>query len=288
MNRSYAQPKNTTSMKKNDPKPPIRIRNAQNEDLVNLPLFKSVNPSIIQEFLGKDSESTTVNNKSVYKSYVCEIREKQKLSLTRDGKEYLYSIIEGHLRLSLPTSFKVDRSDAEYFVAWRGPEQILGEMSPLAGEPHPVTLTAMTKCELIEIPSQLFMKIADKNAILYRNLAELLIKKTFDERRHADLLQNVESFQQVVYTLLLLHKVRGYTLNEKKHHVINGIVRQSDIAAYLGWERQNVIEKLKGLKAEGIAACTGPGTNNAKVTIMNYEKLRELAPDLVEGADLEF
>lgn len=246
---------------------PKRKRKATKKDLINTFLFNGA-----EDLLDPFADGS---------SYICTLEMGQKMELTRNGVEHIYIITKGHLRLCIQNP----RTTEEIFIAWRNPGQILGEMSPLAGEPKPVIIEASTDCEFVEIPSQLFLEQAEQTHILYRNLVILLIQKTYEERQRSELLQSFKTPSRIIYTLVKLHKERGFVVDANGHHVINGILRQKDVAAFVGLRRQSSGPYFNKLESDGLVECSEPGNNRATIKILNIEGLREKCPKLIHDRD---
>lgn len=246
---------------------PKRKRKATEKDLNDTFLFTGAE-SLIDPFTDGNS-------------YVCTLEMGQKMELTRNGVEHIYIITKGHLRLCIQNP----RTSEEIFIAWRNPGQILGEMSPLAGEPKPVIIEASTDCEFVEIPSQLFLQQAERTHILYRNLVILLIQKTYEERQRSELLQSFKADRRIIYALLKLHKERGFVVDSDGHQVIKGVLRQKDVAAFVGLRRQSSGKYFKELEKNGLVECAEPGHNRATIKIKNIEGLREKCPKLIHDRD---
>lgn len=205
--------------------------------------------------------------------FVCELDQGSELHLTRGNEFLLFFIKAGQLTLSIPSSFPGAK---EYFVAWRGPGHVIGEVSPFTKIPQPIKVTALTSCTLLEIPSPDFIELAEKYAVLYENLVQLMIKKAKEERSRWDVIFSIKKpIHQVAYVLLKLAQERGTDGDKQGYEVIRGLVRHQDIAGYLGWGRTNVHRYIKQLKVLGLAEGGMVGRRNAVARLFNIQRLED-------------
>lgn len=275
---SYGKGNKFLKSKKTLAKPPVPLRAAEYSDFEEFSLFKNAN-HLIQQFIGENTASNDKKNLAP-KSYVCKVKKGQKLTLIRQGVMNIYLIKKGYFSLSLKSAYAEEGQNSYYFVALRGPDQILGETRPLTGIGQYVSILALTDCELVEVPADLFIKTADENSILYRNLVELIIKKAFDEARRVDLIQSdYDNREKLIYTLLWLYEERGHTVDKKGHHVINGIITQGFIAGYLGLSRKTVHDLIEDLNNLGLIEGGSPGPKNPSLKILDIKKLKEIVPN---------
>ncbi|HXQ74260.1 MAG TPA: hypothetical protein VN844_27395, partial [Pyrinomonadaceae bacterium] len=105
------------------------------DDIRDLELFGGLTTETLQSIC---------ENSTIY-----EIDAHQHLETTRDGINYLYVILEGYVTAWRPSCF--DPSEP-YFLAWRGPNQIIGEMRAIGTERNLTRFSTCDSCRLLEIP----------------------------------------------------------------------------------------------------------------------------------------
>lgn len=248
--------------------PPTRIRPAVVEDLKAESLFAGVTDEIIETL--------------VPHSHICKLERKKKLFPERPDGKYLYVIRNGYFALRVNS----DVLRWDNFLAWRGPGQILGEFALLFSEfekgiLHETEdykllgligeLKATGDCELLEIEGATFVRAANADPNIYRNVSCLLIKKMIQEDKRSEVIQLSPALKQVAKTLLLLIQERGYRPGTKK--IIRGRILQLDIAGYIGVSREHVNIQLKNLKEAGIISY---GEVDGKIAILDEDKLSDV------------
>ena len=244
---------------------PVRVRSATPEDLNQTELFKDTDNNVALRRLAKYS-------------WICELDERRPLHLKRNGVEYVYLIIEGNIEVRITSEVLKGKryKDKKSFLAWRGIGQILGEMKAIADERTKAELTTQGTCTLIEIPSTLLTKVADKNPIIYKNLARLIADKTFRERQRVELIQihSRELHRKFAHMLLIFLDEMGYD-QQDKGKTIRGVFTHNDLAAYIGVTRSSASNYLGSFKKDGII-----DYSDGRYTILDEELLREIAaPD---------
>ena len=244
---------------------PVRTRSVTSEDLKQTELFKDMKNEAALKRLAKYS-------------WICELDERQPLHLKRNGVEYIYAIIEGHIEVRIASEILKGKryKDKKSFLAWRGRGQVLGEMKAIADEKNNAELTTHGVCTMIEIPSALLTKVADKNAVIYKNLARLIADKTFHERQRVELIQihSRELHRKFAHMLLIFLEERGYEQCDNGKR-IKGIFTHDDLAAYIGTTRSSASNYLGSFKREKII-----DYSNGSYIILNEKALKEIAsPD---------
>src|ERR1043165_8933329 len=90
---------------------PEQIRRATVNDLKDRELFEGVDNNILESIPAQ--------------SVICRLDAQERLYPTRDGTDYIYIILGGYVAIWLISHLT---HAGENFLAWRGPEQIIGEM----------------------------------------------------------------------------------------------------------------------------------------------------------------
>jgi CRP-like cAMP-binding protein len=114
-----------------------RVERPTIDDLRDLELFRELKNETLQ-FICQDG-------------LIYEVDANQSLDTTRDRINYLYVILEGYVTAWRPSCFDPGE---EYFLAWRGPNQIIGEMRAIGTDPNSTRFQTCDRCRLLEIPKQ--------------------------------------------------------------------------------------------------------------------------------------
>lgn len=198
------------------------------------------------------------------------------LKLRRDNTEFIYIIVSGYLEVRMDSH--LIKKGNSFLIAFRGPEQVVGEMQAISKESHEASISACGSCELIEIPTEALTRVAEIDWRIYRNLAGILIEKTFQERKRIEVIQMPEGKAQVAQALLIFLSERGSESGDGKGQKINGVLRQSDIADYIGCDRTTVAKRLRDLKRRKIIAYPNSGRNSdPRITICDNALLEKIA-----------
>jgi CRP-like cAMP-binding protein len=179
------------------------------------------------------------------------------LTLSDGGVDYLYVILTGHLEVRLNS--ELIKKGPDFLLAFRGPEQIVGEMSAIARRPSVAFISACEPCELVQIESAALEHTARKDWRIYRNIASLLVKKTLDERRRIEVSLMSGGKAKVAQALLNFLEERGADEGKNGWQVVRGVVRQRDIADYIGCDRTTATRHLSTLKKDGIISYPNKG-----------------------------
>jgi CRP-like cAMP-binding protein len=178
------------------------------------------------------------------------IEPQQNLPLRTKTSEYLYIILSGYLEVRLNSSLL--KNSESFLLAFRGPGQVVGEMSAVAHEQGVAFISASEPCELIRIPSEALIRVADQYGRIYRNLCMLLVQKTRQERHRIEVSLMSERMAQVAQALINFLDERGADKEADGTRVIHGRLRHTDIANYIGCHRTTVTRPLGSLKQRGI------------------------------------
>ena len=117
---------------RNSLRAPETAREIRIEDLTERKLFKDVDADELRKMLANGS------------TRICKLGPRKELSPTAGEFAQVYVILDGYVVIS--TSSRFDSED-KTFLAWRGPEQIIGEMRPLDGNrPLPRSKPVMNAC----------------------------------------------------------------------------------------------------------------------------------------------
>jgi CRP-like cAMP-binding protein len=201
-------------------------------------LFRQVSRSMIRQLLKQKAVRFIT------------LQPEETLPLTDGDEEYIYVIVSGYLEVRLRSDL-IKKGD-DFLLAFRGPDQIVGEMRAITREPGVAFIGASEPCDLIQISSEALQSIAEEDWHVYRNIASLLVKKTRQERRRIEVSLMQEGKPQVAQALLNFLEERGADTESDNIQIIHGMVRQRDIADYIGCDRSTVAKPLGGLKTNRI------------------------------------
>lgn len=214
-----------------------RSRPATVDDLRVTELFQGVPERFIARLLRKNVKVST-------------LQPRTNLTLRNKGSEFVYIIVSGYLEVRLNST--LIKKGKSFLLAFRGPGQVVGEMSAIARERGVAFISASEPCQLIQIPSDALIEIAEVNGRIYRNISALLVKKTRQERRRIEVSLMPEGKPQVAQALLNFLVERGADKDSDGAQTIHGRLRQQDIADYIGCDRTTVAKPLAVLKRRGI------------------------------------
>lgn len=230
------------------------------DDLRGLELFRDLRNETLQ-FICQDS--------SIY-----EVDPNQRLETTRDSINYLYVILEGYVTAWRPSCF--DPTD-EYFLAWRGPNQIIGEMRALGTDPSSTRFQTCDSCRLLEISSQAFTHAAGSDPLMYHNFSKLLMKKLRYQGHRAEVVQMANTRLKVVQTVLHLAEDRcgSETFQICEHLRIPGLLDQTELGLYAHIDRSTVSRELNALKKEALINLSS-SKSGTRIVILKRSDLQKI------------
>lgn len=212
-------------------------------------------------------------------SRICGLKANRRLYTTRKNKrtgvreDFIYIILDGHVAIWVPSCFD---SDHEVFLAWRGPQQLLGELKELGAQPSTTRITTCDECKFIEIKLSTFLKFVDRDSSLYRNVVHLLSRKILNEGHRSEVVQMASVTRKVAQTLIHIAQERCRDFSAAKTELeIPGVMRQGEIAAYAGIPRRETVNKeLIDLRDRRIIEYSGK--RGSRITILNLPELRKI------------
>ncbi len=240
---------------------PEYVRPATIDDFKSKELFEEVNENSLKYLLGH--------------SMICRLNAHKNLSPTRDGLDYFYVIISGYVAIWL-TSRLIHMG--ENFLAWRGPEQIIGEMRSIGDKTSEARITTCEPCEFIEIKSEILAEVAEATPRIYRNVARLLMEKLHQERHRAEVIQITTAQKKVAQTLLYLAEDRYRTILAAEWSALKipGVIHQDEIGAYIGAERETINRILCKFKNHNLISYTS-SRHGCEITILDRDNLNNIA-----------
>jgi CRP-like cAMP-binding protein len=238
---------------------PALVRPATLDDLKGTELYRDLSDEAIQQSLST--------------SRICSLETGQRLYTTRNEIDYLYIIRRGYVLIWTRSYFN---PNDEVFLAWRGPQQILGELREIGDPPSDTEIRACDHCEFIEIRLDAFLDLAASNCFLYRNIANLILRKMWHEGQRSEVVQTTLVRRRLAKTLIHLaqDRVENFSLDDSEVK-IPGTLHQDELGFYVGVTRHSVNIELNKLKDEGIIDFEG-GNKGSEITICKLQDLREI------------
>ena len=234
------------------------------DDLRDRTLFKDVPRRTLRELLLRGHVRYAV------------LQQNMQLGLGSGRLEYVYIIISGYLEVR--SASQLLKKGKNLLIAFLGPEQIVGEISAITTGTSEAFFSAVETCELLQIQTKELRRVAEKDFRIYRNLAALLIEKDLQNRRRMEVINMREGEAQIAQTLLNFIEERGMEPGEGNRMRIRGILRQRDLADYIGSDRTTVAKRLRHLKDQRVIDYPSPGRyQTQRIIILNLSMLKRIA-----------
>lgn len=237
-----------------------RVEQPTVDDIRSLELFRGLDVETL-EFICKDS-------------LIYDVEANQLVETTWDRINYLYVILNGYVSAWRPSCFDPVK---EYFLAWRGPNQVIGEMRAIGTESISTHFKTCDRCRLFEIPSHIFTKAGEMDPLMHRNFSHLLMKKMRYQGHRAEVVQMANTRLKVVQTLLHLAEDRcgSEEFKQCEHLHIPGLLDQTELGLYAGITRPTVNRELKVLKDEKLIQFSG-SKSGTRIIILNRTALQTI------------
>jgi CRP/FNR family transcriptional regulator, cyclic AMP receptor protein len=240
---------------------PGYFRPAEVSDLEGRELFEDADPVALGE-IAKDS-------------FVCRLGAQEEIKLIRREVAHVNVILSGYVAIWINSQFT---SAEETFLAWRGPEQIIGEMKAVANTPTEARIVTCEPCEFIEMRNDTFTDVAHDSARIYRNIARLLVKKMEHERCRSEIIRMTPAWRKVAQILLhLAHERCGGDRSSIPNRIkIPGVIHQDQVAGYAGTKRETVNRALSLLRRREVIDYDR-NVRGSEITILNRQALERSA-----------
>ena len=251
------------------PSEPVFDREAELHHFTKRELFKNVRPSQLRPLLRKDKLGNDI-------SRICRLKANEELNPIRNENAYVYVIIRGYVAIWMISRFNPKK---ETFLAWRGPEQIIGEMRPIHGaDPFTSAINTCEPCEFLEIQNSAFVNLAETTPVIYRNIAKLLVKKMGSERNRSEVIRTQSRKRRTAQTLIYLAEERcgKDRFDSARKLKIPGTIHQDELGAYGGFRRESVNRHLGSFRRRKIISYTANKRGN-QITILEPDELKKLA-----------
>ena len=244
----------------------VHFRYATIDDLANRELFRNVDPTELSRLLPS--------------TRLCRLPVNQPLWPTRNDVDYIYVVLSGYVAIWTQAQFDQQK---QAFLGWRGPEQLIGEITSKRRRNSSIFIDARDTCEFIEMRSDLLELVADSKPEVHKNIANLSMINTESERHRSELAQIPHSGHRVAQALIFLAEERcGGDPVKQARFTIPGTLRQSDLAAYAACRRETLNRQLVELRIRGVISYTRR-SGGMDLTILNWGELRKVSKAGVDG-----
>jgi CRP/FNR family transcriptional regulator, cyclic AMP receptor protein len=233
------------------------------KQLARTKLFQDVSTQTLKSLLQDDQVRFSV------------LEAQTALELQVDEVYHVYVIMGGYLEVRLYSN--LIKKGESFLLAFRGPDQIVGEMTAIARHPSVAFISCSEPCQLIQIRSSALERAAEKDWKIYRNIASLLVDKTLQERKRIEVSLMYKGEAQVAQALLNFWQDRGADLRPEGGRTIRGILRHHDVADYIGCDRTTAAKRLGDLKKEKIIWYPGQGHPPHRLSIIDVPRLKTKA-----------
>ena len=199
------------------------------------------------------------------------LNPRDSLEVTHGGVDYIFVIRGGYVAIWTQSQFT---EGGVTFIAWRGPEQIIGETKSIADKPSLARIIACDPCELIEMRRDVFKDATEIAPVIYQNVVRLLVRKMEHERCRSEIIRMSPCDRQVAQTLLhLVHERCGdEVLNGGGEVRIPGTIHQEEIAGYIGTGRETINRHLNDFRRSRMINYTA----GSPISILDLGALEEV------------
>lgn len=180
----------------------------------------------------------------------------------------VYIIRKGKVKI-----FQTGEEGKKSIVYFYRKGDFFGHRPILAGEPHPVSATAMDGVVVSFLPKERFLRTLSSSESLARELLINLSKEFSVWVNKMTLFTHYNLKKRVALTLLILHNVYQRTDAISKKVTIS--IGRDDFAGYVGTAKETLVRMLRYFKDEGIIVANG--TN---ITITDMKALLDLLAGL--------
>lgn len=186
--------------------------------------------------------------------------------LCRQGEpgNTMYLVLEGRLKVSI---LGPDQQEVVLDVA--GPDNVLGELSLIDGEPRSATVEAVSDCKLVALDREPFLQHLSQNALTALHLLHYLATTMRQRVLQNEVVTVSSSSTRLAHTLLFLAEKDGRI----EPGVVTNTLNKKDIAAAIGTSEEWVERMLAEWAREGIIGMTG----SRRLLLHDVEALRALS-----------
>ncbi len=142
------------------------------------------------------------------------------------------------------------KDDKEVLVSVIPPGQIFGEQALFGGGPRLGSAEVMQEGTIYEIPRDVFLKVCDSRADVWRQMSELLASREKDLEQKVSLLCLYDVESRILYYLGSLASVFGVNSTSGQEYTLP--LSQSELASLIGATRETTSTTLNALARRGL------------------------------------
>jgi CRP/FNR family cyclic AMP-dependent transcriptional regulator len=191
------------------------------------------------------------------------VKEGQVLFTQGDPGETLYLIETGRLKV-----YTLDTEGQEVVLDIMGPDDVIGELALLDGQPRSATVEALSECDLLAIDREPFLAHLMQHPETALRLMEYLTRNLRQRVFHAETLALSHSAARLAHVLLFLAERDGRV----EPGLVTATLNQKDLAAAVGTSEEWVHNMLAEWCRDGIIGMTG----SRRLILHDVEALRAL------------
>lgn len=192
-----------------------------------------------------------------------------------DPGEHVVVIETGWVRVQADTPH-----GNETTLAIRGPGDVVGEMSVVAGVPRSANVEAMESVAALRITAADFLGVLERTPSASMAMMRVLAARLRDADRHRAGLGGARSDRRVELALVELAVQYRHELVDAKPVRLS--VSREELANFTGLSTSSVARALSRLRSAGIL---GPPANKMSISIVRPDRLRSRAAGLDLGVD---
>lgn len=131
---------------------------------------------------------------------IIQLNPRDMLFYQGDASDFVYILIRGNL-----ISFS-RKPSGKIIVGSINPIQTIGELGALSGEPRSLTVEAVSKAELLKLPTSVFRQICEDYPVILSEVSQLIVQRTSETihlMAHEKLSHNVSIVVSLVKTISL-------------------------------------------------------------------------------------
>lgn len=163
-----------------------------------------------------------------------------------DIGDSLYLLIKGKVKITL-----VSDSGEESVIGIHAPYKAFGEMALLDDGKRSATVTALERCELLEIRRADFQKFLASHPQVSIRMLGYLSKLLREANAHMQALQFDPLPRRLAKALLWLAEDHGHTLPGGGVRIMTGL-GQEDIGSFVGARRESINRLFRDWRDEGV------------------------------------
>jgi CRP-like cAMP-binding protein len=175
-------------------------------------------------------------------------------------------IERGHAKVTL-----VSEDGREIVLAFRGPGDLLGEVSALGGEPRSATVRALESIDALAMAAGDFDTLLEEHPRIALVVLRLVIERLREADRHQFELAAYQTLGRVARRIVELAERFGEPAGHGGVRIALGI-SQEELAGWAGASRESTSKALHDLRAMSLIE-----TERRHITVRSLDELRRIA-----------